>query len=516
MGNLLKRFFDGNEKKTFYIQVEAVNLNHFIMDTHDLSTIRGGSFILLEAIRRLSEELKGQADTISKAASVGIFSFYGSNPQVEKLIQKIYTFLDKNTENHATFIVAIQENIEGNFPLVLETLQAKIRRDQWRLPTVAVPDFETTDQECYLDGWRPGMVPYTLDPAHENVKISRSTHFRREKGREIKHRLFYELLEDARYKDHLCAKDLGDLAIDSTKGNASGKIAFIHIDGNSFGRIRQQTCATPQQRSGFDQVIQEEFRKPFLKALLKKADSDPDFKTKDSENNDALRLEVLLWGGDEVIIVVPAWKGWDVLDLYYEKAQELGFEDIPLTHRAAMVFCHHNAPILQIRRLAEDLLDRTKLDIWCNANHLGIEKNAFLDHELGDAVHYLVLESFDMLKGSLDEFIESYYKNTSFRNLMINQIEFSEISADLQFLRGQIPRNKIFQIVQVLQTQNPDDEMNPVVADVNKIVDEILALQPKETRAEVNHHIQNLTFKSIDRWYLLGDLWDYIPHWEVK
>ena len=68
------------------------------------------------------------------------------------------------------------------------------------------------------------------------------------------------------------------------------------------------------------------------------------------DGKDALRLEVLLWGGDEFTLVVPAWKGLEVLERFFQIAARLEFgSDVPMTHRAAVIFCHHNAPILQIR-----------------------------------------------------------------------------------------------------------------------------------------------------------------------
>ena len=34
----------------YYLRVEGVNLAHFVYDTQDLSTVRGGSLLLLRAV----------------------------------------------------------------------------------------------------------------------------------------------------------------------------------------------------------------------------------------------------------------------------------------------------------------------------------------------------------------------------------------------------------------------------------------------------------------------------------
>lgn len=41
----------------YYLWVEALNLDSFVYDTNDISTIRGGSFLLLRAIQDLATDL---------------------------------------------------------------------------------------------------------------------------------------------------------------------------------------------------------------------------------------------------------------------------------------------------------------------------------------------------------------------------------------------------------------------------------------------------------------------------
>jgi len=46
---------------TFYLRIEAVNLSHFINDTNDLSTTRGGSLLLLEAMDKVEDIIKNNS-----------------------------------------------------------------------------------------------------------------------------------------------------------------------------------------------------------------------------------------------------------------------------------------------------------------------------------------------------------------------------------------------------------------------------------------------------------------------
>jgi hypothetical protein len=496
----------------YYLQVEALNFSQFVYDTYDISTIRGGSFVLLDAIRKLEEELLiQQIHPITVAASLGLFSF--ENDQDEErvrqtLIPEVLAFLDEQTGGHATFQAAVQAEIPGNFRLVLQRLQAEIRRKQLRAPTVRIPQFTETDQEDYLDGWRPGVRPYLGDPNVDSAKISEATYFRRQQGRKIKHRIFSNLLEAELSDEELVAKDLGLLAQDQKKGILNGKIAIIHLDGNSFGKIRHEHCTTPETRTRFDRTIQDHIRIPFLQALLERARQDPDFLITNEKGQTTLRLEVLLWGGDELTLIVPAWKGLETLTLFYEQARGKTFGNHLLTHRGALIFCHHNAPILLMRTLADSLLARTKLEIQDNPDG---EK---------DAAHYLVLESFDTIRGSLDEFICDYYADQNgadnengeakpsegvYKHLLLYGHELTSLRETLKVIQAYAPKRKVFEIISALRSGETS-----VLADLKEQI--AGSVDPRRVGALTNA-MESLTAHNMNRWYLVADLWDFIREW---
>ena len=499
------------EKEKYYIQVEAVNFSNFVFDTNDISTIRGGSFILLDSIKKITEKFKDKIKSISTAASIGLYSFDGSEEEKDKIIKEINEFLEENTSGYATFVIAdVVVKEDNQFQKYMEELKSILRKKQWQQLTVRIPEFLETDQECYLDGWRPANEDYNLE---KDEKISPMTAYRREKGRDIKHKLFKELLSDIQ-DENLCAQDLSLLATDKTKGNLNGKIAFIHIDGNNFGKIRRKTCNSEENRTKFDQVIQDEFRIPFLKKLLEKAKTDPAFLTKDSKGKEALRLEILLWGGDEIIIVVPAWNAWKVLDLYYEQAKILKFNNIFLTQRASVIFCHHNAPILHIRNLAENYLYIAKDSILESCETKGFGLN--IPHEYGDAFHYLVLKSFDMTTNNLKQFLSNYYssntrhENYSHKDFLLTYEKYSKFKEKFILVRNNISREKIRKII--LTYHDEDDEKR------NQSIEDSIKLVPKDEREKIHKALTELAsaFNSASYWYILNDLWDLIPYWEEK
>ncbi len=150
----------------YYIHAEAFNLGNTVYDTHDISTIRGGSFMLLDAVKHLPKAIPGRLEPIATAASKGVFAYEDPgdlDAQKTGMAQEVLCALNDVTGGHSTFLVAVEEDIPNNFPLVLARLEANVHRQQWRMPTVIVPSFVATDQECYFDGWRPGVVPYIFD-----------------------------------------------------------------------------------------------------------------------------------------------------------------------------------------------------------------------------------------------------------------------------------------------------------------------------------------------------------------
>jgi hypothetical protein len=507
----------------YYIQAEAFNLDHVAYDTNDISTIRGGSFILLDAVKRLPEAI-GQLEPIATAASKGVFAYEDSgdlDSQMAGMAQKVLRALHRFTGGHATFLVAIEEDFPKDFRKVLARLESNVRRQQWRMPTVVVPPFEDTEQECYLDGWRPGVVPYTVDPDVAGAKISMAADFRRKVGREIKQHLFSQLLNDPTYGDDLVTKDLGKLATDPSKGILNGKIALIQVDGNSFGRIRNKICDTASKRKEFDNAIQEGCRNKFLRDVLTRARADPDFHVIDGGKM-AMRIELLLWGGDEFTLVVPAWKGLEVLERFYRIADGLRFDNVPMTHRAAVIFCHHNAPILQIRRLANSLLSKTRNDISKKFNAAfttdpllaslaPIDRTQQLEclsnPKYGNAARYLVLESFDILRGSLEQFFERYYGRSDTSDMLLYGHKMSELRSNFQTICVSASKGRVVEAARAIRKGD--------TARVDELCNSMTDSVAPDKQDGVRKAIAAITKDNDAGWYLLADLWDYAEEWKA-
>ena len=142
---------------------------------------------------------------------------------------------------------------------------------------------------------------------------------------------------------------------------------------------------------------------------------------------------------------------------------------------------------MQIRQVAEARLDRTK-------NHIQPSSP-------GGACHYLVLESFDILGGSLDKFLSTYYQGASYAHLLLRGDEIGQITAAVKALKNDLTLGQVLELIPYLQAQSTD-----LVA---KQVKRMLELVPKSKRDQVQQTIENLVGDRPERWYILADLWNY-------
>lgn len=470
---------------TYYLRVEAVNLSSFIEDTQDLSTTRGGGLLLLDSVREIGasfEELK----PISTGASNGLFSFDAEDDlAAANLKNRVRSFLYSHPMfSQATFVV--DTLLSGqNFLHDRESILARTRWQQWQQPTVVMP--ERNDRMdvgvCPTDKIRPGTDEQFVGA--ESKRVSRSVAVRRRYGVDQKRNFYASELE--RYGQAIFTgrfvNDLESLTNDPTQGKLHRKMAVIYLDGNAFGRIQRQHCRSEEESRRFDNVIKRN-RAHALKSILDTMTSDPQFQTESGE----LRFETLLWGGDELVWVVPAWKGWEVLSLFYQLSRDWEFAGEKLTHAAGLVFCHHNAPIHRIVRLCRTLAEEAKEDR---------ARNLF---------QYLALESFDHIGCDL----------RSFRNLQLPVPWKISLEGDhmpdirRQFhenIRPYLPRNKVYAGLHAALTDaKAGGQMNTA-----RFEERLADILSAETVQSIQQSLQPFFGGAPGVWLHLADLWDYLP-----
>jgi hypothetical protein len=392
---------------TLYLRIEAVNLDNFVYDTTRLHTIRGASLALLEwpksvqeAIERGIPEIAGRIKPITLGASTALLEIRSKVPgravidpsHVVVVAEKF--FRGDETYKHATFVV---DAVVGtrDFHLDRERLMALNRKRQMRQLDLSVPA-PNKNAEFQKACWIDGRSPATADHVVDGKRLGQSTSVRFSKGRAVKGglRLLFEatgqqvppVAEKIRP-----AGDLDDLTSNPNPGddgppaNLARKMAVIYIDGNRFSEIEEAAARAGAQRlRDWDQRLRQ-WRAAFLEHLLNRIwannsgrwANEHAGKNKDETSH---RIEVLLWGGDEFALVVPAWNGLGTVQLFFQQSTEWSFQGRPLRHAAGLVFSHHNAPIRDVVKLARRLAELAK------------------EHDPDtDGIAYQVLESFDHL-----------------------------------------------------------------------------------------------------------------------
>jgi hypothetical protein len=375
----------------YYLRVEAVNFAYFIDDTDKIQPMRGGSYLLLESIDRLAgQTINGiTLNKIMTGASIGLFSFERADDgKVNGIVDGVRKELDNSTGSHATFVVSVIK-ATGSFEQYIEQITAMNRWQQFQQPTLILP-LNNANDKCLYDGVRPGEEKISTPEGPKDV--SSSVQFRMEDRIKLRQGIYKRILNDRNFNEKF-TDDLGELSTNPDKGNLNHKMALIYFDGNKFSKIRAKKCTDEQSLKTFSESV-EEFRSCFLHKLIEKAKAEDDFK-----NNGNLQLEILLWGGDEFEIVVPAWKGWEVIRLFYSHMSNAEFNSVQLTHGGGIVFSNHKAPIRQVRNIARSLADMAKAKLPSDFDDL--------NHNEHDIAHYLVMESFDTVGPDVEWFVKN-------------------------------------------------------------------------------------------------------------
>lgn len=255
--------------RTYYLRAEAVNFDDVVYDTEDISTIRGGSFLIADAFKQDWNRLG--IEEIACGASVGLFKFEATGEkEAEEIRTGVLSALEAKTGHLGTFVVDWLEKTEGRtFTEMNQTLIAKNRWRQLQQLTVVLPDMRQTRGPCEIDGVRPAVQKWTVGGSVKNV--SEAVYERKKKGVSLRQGLAGRVLEDAKISvahPLLFTNDLQELAQDVNAGVLNGRIGLIHIDGNRFGRIRDQKCIDPQKYYEYHSYVQNVVRLGALAKIL--------------------------------------------------------------------------------------------------------------------------------------------------------------------------------------------------------------------------------------------------------
>ncbi len=386
----------------FIVLVAAQNLAATVYDTDDLSTVRGSSLALLEHVRRLASILeKSPLDILADAKILysgasellALVEPRDPAPTIDTIETQLHDALRDAAPDlppAELFSFAVTAAAVGSKGIAEAHAQAlaRARRHQYETLSLPLPEEAegpaTFDQPCTLDRTHPAVTKIAKGP------VSRSVFLRRAYGVTAKQSFVRAQLDrhpaegavalkrldesGAHFSTslhHLVATEDDDLRLPVA---LQGKIALVHLDGNSFGRRRTRLMGNPEHLENYSTFIAERQTRLLARLVAWMLDRDhmhPLLADEAGETKRRLRMEVLLWGGDEMVFAFPAWAAWDLVgeieasltkDWTLPEAfgTALGEPDLKLTHAIGLLYANYRTPIRQLRKLADELVAEAK------------------------------------------------------------------------------------------------------------------------------------------------------------
>ena len=502
--------------KNYLFRVEAVNLANTVYDTSDISTIRGGGFYLLHRVNELAKIASYKSHVVTEGASMAVFKIETDDPEKTRkdIIQSLYGENIKPFISEMMFLVEYLEYNGGNFPESMAQLLGKIRVSQMQAPSMRVFDHTLFGSKKGFDQFNR-VLPACEDDDNKKKYMSIFTKRRRDTGVNLKRSIYARILEKSEAEVNLdFTNELDELSNDPKKGNLHHKIAFIYVDGNKFGSLQRNFDET--QLKSYDTNLKR-FKKNLLENIFALKNKYPSFLTEKNK----LRLETLLWGGDEIKMIVPAWMGWTVAKVFFETAETLKIEtedgNKDLTFAMGLVFTHHKNPIQNLVKITHELAEVVKKNL---------NKSAVYNREGGNRLHYMVLESLETLPSDYSSFAINHYK-TSVQKLSLSPGDMNDLQQFATCLDDGFPRNKIRSISQAWLTDITGRTKDQYPTAISKSLS--MCEMEKDKKEELEKLIQAVTGfntkqglvapSNIDKgyqWLQLAELYDYLVWKEDK
>lgn len=361
------------------LRIEGVNFDATMLDTTDLSTVRGASFLYLEAIRAVEAALadgflgKDVTDCrrLSAGGSIGLFGLTLADDEKqadqakrrERVRGAVEEWLSGRSPGdlkdgnevfrlcrHLSFVVDVvaapaeeqpprppqpwQDAPQPPFLRDRERVIAANRLRQMRSPSVVVPQPRDRKFEawriCAGDQVRP--APDDAQKVKERC-VSDSVWERRGYGLEQKRAWYETILRSVEARSGGAAtpagpdyaQDFSEIADDEALreklgNNVVGKIAVFYADGNGFSAVQDRFISSgspcsAENRQKLFDAILHDNRRHQVRAILEALDEHDAALRADA--NSKRRIETLYAAGDEGMWVVPASMGWTLAATFF-------------------------------------------------------------------------------------------------------------------------------------------------------------------------------------------------------
>lgn len=402
------------------VRVAACNFSETIFDTDDLSTIRGGSLLLLEFPKKLLEKFDNVQE-IAAGASELLFITAASEDEIDKVCASFY---QTNTYQHFTFVHAsTQLPDETSFKTTLDILVRECNIKQYQQPTVK--DYPAGDVACEFTG----VLPAAAGELEKQKLVSASVKLRRIAGRRAKQD-FYDTDQDPLIPEKKgFANEFSDMRPSHEEEKTlpesiKGKMAVLYLDGNSFRNAREKNGVTPEAYKNFSNSVTAHRQKLLTDVVKHIVDTD--------KNHNVLRLETLLWGGDEVMWVLPAFKAWEFMQVVQTNLKKEIWDG--LTHSCGLLIAPYKAPIKDLRALV---------------NNLGDVAKDCPDGRKMNGVQIEFIKGFDLPGLSADDLRNEFLDDgDDHRAFQLDGARWEDIDKAMRGIKGAVPRSALHRAYQ--------------------------------------------------------------------
>lgn len=358
----------------YVLRAEGVNFDATVFDTEDISTIRGAGLALLNIEATVTAALKAaqvsEMRILYAGASKIACAFTATAELAETIRADVMRRLSRcgparEPFGHLSFVVDL---VASTGESAADRAEARNHARQLRQWTVPLPgfaegarDFDPVDRarpavrNTHLP---PGKLPGTEDSEETVRLLSTSTGERHCYGRRMRRKFYADNAAPGAAADLLFADSFEEIVASAPAGlplSLCSKLAVVYADGNGFGALAKSDGFSQRLR-GLQQGLLEQI----LDWLRRGAGSTAsDRFALLSRNQRYLRFETLLWGGDEMMFVLPSWLALAFLEGFFSATSGWAVGE-PLTHSVGVVICHHKTPIRLARQLVYEIVDGLK------------------------------------------------------------------------------------------------------------------------------------------------------------
>lgn len=357
--------------RKYLIMLDASGIHEYIFGTNKLREIRGAS-ILLDSLNRVKavDELKknyvagGWECVVAGGGNIKvIFDDKDNAKKYKDFLENL--FFDGANGIGVTVILSVKNELwtEAEWIKNAQKQLQKTKLLKQRKGQVLTSGYFKTCQACGV---------YPAENESHNRFVCRGCFQKIDKSSKYREMEIYKRLFESVDKIPELPQEFGNIG---EKSHPRGYIGFIYADGNRMGE-HLAGIETFDDLKEFSEKVEEATFGASKETIKKNFVNDYTF-------------QIILAGGDDLIMVVPAHKAISVAVDFCNEFNKIFAKDTTennITTSAAVVLCHDNMPIKDVLESAEGLLKNAKVRSRDNNNESYIDFIATTGSALGNPI----------------------------------------------------------------------------------------------------------------------------------